>query len=167
MESINESIKEYAAQLSKGRIQKAYKGIMTFMSELRSYLESKYPDYTAGSLYFGYMDMTYFAFTPADLKNKKLKIAVVYLHEKGAFEVWLAGNNRKIQAEYIASMSSANIGKYKLSQVIPGVDSIIETTLVEKPDFDNPDELKKQIEKKTMEFIKDITSILDEPQGVL
>lgn len=167
MESINESIKEYAAQLSKGRIQKAYKGIMTFMSELRSYLESKYPDYTAGSLYFGYMDMTYFAFTPADLKNKKLKIAVVYLHEKGAFEVWLAGNNREIQAEYIASMSSANIGKYKLSQLIPGVDSIIETTLVEKPDFDNPDELKKQIEKKTMEFIKDITSILDEPQGVL
>ena len=87
MESINESIKEYATQLSKGRIQKAYKGIMTFMSELRSYLESKYPDYTAGNLYFGYMDMTYFAFTPADLKNKKLKIAVVYLHEKGVFEV--------------------------------------------------------------------------------
>ena len=68
MESINESIKEYATQLSKGRIQKAYKGIMTFMSELRSYLESKYPHYTAGNLYFGYMDMTYFAFTPADLK---------------------------------------------------------------------------------------------------
>lgn len=167
MGSINEYIMEYTAQLRKGQIQKAYNGIMTFMSELRSYLASRYPDYTAGSLYFGHMDMTYFAFTPPDLKNKKLKIAVVYLHEKGVFEVWLAGNNRKIQAEYIASMSSANIGKYKLSQVIPGVDSIIESTLVEKPDFDHPEELKKQIEKKTMEFIKDITSILDEPQGVL
>lgn len=167
MESINECIKEYATQLSKGQIQKAYKGIMTFMAELRAYLESGYPDYTAGSLYFGYMDMTYFAFTPANLKNKKLKIAVVYLHEKGVFEVWLAGNNRKIQAEYIELMSSGNIGKYKLSQVIPGVDSIIESTLVEKPDFDHPEELKKQIEKKTMEFIKDITSILDELQGIL
>ncbi|MFZ2378621.1 MAG: hypothetical protein WAW74_04525 [Trichococcus flocculiformis] len=88
MESINECVKEYASQLSKGHIQKAYKGILTFMSELRSYLGNKYPDYTVGSLYFGYMDMTYFAFTPADLKNKKLKIAVVYLHEKGVFEVW-------------------------------------------------------------------------------
>ena len=162
MESINECIKEYAAQLSKGQIQKAYKGILTFMSELRSYLESKYPGYTAGSLYVGYMDMTYFAFTPTDLKTKKLKIALVYLHEKGAFEVWLAGNNRKIQAEYIALMSSENIGKYKLSQVIPGVDSIIESILVEKPDFDHPEALEKQIEKKTMEFIKDIISILDE-----
>ncbi|WP_320164220.1 DUF7000 family protein [uncultured Trichococcus sp.] len=167
MESINEYIKEYTAQLSKGRIQKAYRGIMTFMSALRSYLESRYPDYTVGSLYFGYMDMTYFAFTPADLKNKKLKIAVVYLHEKGVFEVWLAGNNRKIQAEYIALMSSENIGIYKLSQVIPGVDSIIESTLVEKPDFDHPEELKKQIEKKTMAFVKDIISVLDKPQGVL
>ncbi|MGB9342326.1 DUF7000 family protein [Trichococcus sp.] len=167
MEPINEYIKEYATQLRKGQIQKAYKGILTFMSVLRSYLESKYPDYNAGSLYFGYMDMTYFAFTPADLKNKKLKIAVVYLHEKGVFEVWLAGINRKIQGEYIALMSRENIGKYKLSQVIPGVDSIIESTLVEKPDFDHPEELKKQIEKKAMEFIKDIISILDEPQGVL
>jgi len=167
MEPINEYIMEYTAQLRKGQIQKAYKGIMIFMSELRSYLESGYPDYTAGSLYIGYMDMTYFAFTPTDLKNKKLKIAVVYLHEKGVFEVWLAGNNRKIQAEHIALMHNKNITKYKLSQVIPGVDSIIESILVEKPDFDHPEALKKQIEKKAMEFIRDITSILDEPQGVL
>lgn len=164
MESINKCIKEYTAQLRKGQIQKAYKGIMTFMSELRSYLESGYPDFTAGSLYSGYMDMTYFAFTPPDLKNKKLKIAVVYLHEKGVFEVWLAGNNRKIQAEYIALMSRENIGKYKLSQVIPGVDSIIESILVEKPDFDHPDALTQQIENKMMAFVKNILSILDEPK---
>ena len=62
-------------------------------------------------------------------------------------------------------MGSENIGKYILSEVIPGVDSIIESTLVEKPDFDHPDELKKQIEKKTMAFVKDILSILDETQG--
>lgn len=166
MGSINEYIMEYTAQLRKGQIQKAYNGIMTFMSELRSYLASRYPDYTAGSLYFGHMDMTYFAFTPPDLKNKKLKIAVVYLHEKGVFEVWLAGNNRKIQAEYIALMSRENIGEYKLSQVNPGVDSIIESILVEKPDFDHPEALKQQIEKMTMEFVKDILSILYESKRV-
>lgn len=162
MEPINEYIMEYTAQLRKGQIQKAYKGIMTFMAELRAYLESEYPDHTAGSLYFGYMDMTYFAFTPTDLKNKRLKIAVVYLHEKNVFEVWLAGTNRNIQAEYIALMSCENIGEYKLSQAIPGVDSIMESTLVQEPDFDHPEELMKKIEKKTMAFVKDIISILDE-----
>ncbi len=118
---------------------------MTFMSGLRTYLESMYPDYTASSLYFGYMDMTYFAFTPYDLKNKRLKIAIIYLHEQGEFEVWLSGSNRKIQAEYIKLLSGKNLGKYKLSQTLSGVDSIIESTLAEQPDFDHPEELKKHI----------------------
>lgn len=65
MDSFNNHVREYTIQLSKGQIQKAYKGIMTFMSGLRTYLESMYPEYTASALYFGYMDMTYFAFTPS------------------------------------------------------------------------------------------------------
>ena len=159
MDSLNNHVREYTVQLSKGQIQKAYKGIMTFMSGLSTYLETMHPDYSASSLYFGYMDMTYFAFTPSDLKNKKLKIAIVYLHEQGRFEVWLGGSNRKIQAEYIKLLSGKNLGKYKLSQALPGVDSIIESTLAEQPDFDHPEELKTHIERKTIEFINDITSI--------
>lgn len=161
MESLNNQIQEYRIQLSKGQIQKAYKGIMKFVSGLSTYLKGRHPDYTVSALYFGYMDMTYFAFTPADMMNKKLKIAIVYLHEQSRFEVWLGGSNRKIQAEYIELLKHKNIGKYKLSQVLPGVDSIIESTLVEKPDFDYPDELKKQIEMKTIEFVNDINSILN------
>ena len=134
---------------------------MIFMSGLKTYLEKEYSSYVTSALYFGYMDMTYFAFTPTFLKKKKLKIAIVFLHEQGRFEVWLGGSNRKIQAEYIERISHKNIGKYKLSQVLPGVDSIMESNLVEKPDFDHPEVLKKQIERKTIEFINDITSILD------
>ena len=162
MDSLNNHVREYTIQLNKGQIQKAYKGIMTFMSGLRTYLKSMYSEYTTSALYFGYMDMTYFAFTPSDLKNKKLKIAIVYLHEQGRFEVWLGGSNRKIQAEYIKLLSGKNLGKYKLSQALPGVDSIIESTLAEQPDFDHPEELKKHIERKTIEFVNDITSILNE-----
>jgi hypothetical protein len=162
MESLNDHVQEYKNQLSKGQIQKAYKGIMTFMSGLSKYLGGRYPEFIVSSLYFGYMDMTYFAFTPFNLKNKKLKIAVVYLHEEGRFEVWLGGSNRKIQAEYINLMRHKNIGKYKLSQVLPGVDSIIESILVEKPDFDHPEELRKRIETMTLEFANDITAILSE-----
>ncbi len=164
MVSLNKYIQEYSILLSKGQIQKAYKGIMTFMSSLRSYLENSYLDYTVSSLYFGYMDMTYFAFTPNELRNKKLKVAIVYLHENGRFEVWLGGSNRKVQAEYIELMKHKKIGTYKLSQVLPGVDSIIESILLEKPDFDHPEELKLQIEIKTIGFINDIITMLNEPE---
>jgi hypothetical protein len=161
MDSLNNCIREYKTQLSKGQIQKAYKGIMTFMSEMSSYLEKSYPDYTLSALYYGYMDMTYFAFTPAGLRNKKLKIAVVYLHEQNRFEAWLGGSNRKVQAEYIELLSLKNIGKYKLSQVYPGVDSIIESVMVEQPDFDESEELKKQIERMIVEFANDMSALLD------
>lgn len=162
MNLLNNYIKEYRVQLSKGHLQKAYKAIMTFMSGLGSYLEKRYPGHTIGSLYFGYMDMTYFAFTPTCLKDRKLKIAIVYLHEQGRFEAWLGGSNKKIQAEYIELFSGKNLGGYKLSKALPGVDSIMEWILVEQPDFDQPEELKIEIEKKILEFINDIDAMLNE-----
>ena len=160
MESLNALIEEYTAQLRKGQIQKAYKGIMTFMSGLKTYMENRYPEYSASALYFGYMDMTYFAFTPPDFKSKQLKIAIVYMHAQGRFEIWLCGSNRKIQTEYSKRMKQINIEGYQLSRVAPGVDSIIETILVERPDFAHPEELEKQIEKKAIDFINDIARLL-------
>ena len=162
MESLNNIVQEYTKQLSKGQIQKAYRGIMSFMSGLKSHLEQRYPNYSISALYFGYMDMTYFACTPPDLKDKKLKIAIVYLHKEGRFEAWLGGNNRKIQAEFIEWLSEKDIGKHRLSKPVPGVDSIIEVILVEDPDFDKLEELKTQIEVKTIEFINDLITIINE-----
>jgi hypothetical protein len=160
MEKINRFILEYGNQLHKGHIQRAYKGIMTFMSNLSIYLVNSHREFSVSALYPGYMDMTYFAFTPPDLKIKNLKIAIVYLHEQNRFEAWLSGGNRKIQAEYIKLLSYKDTKEYKLSQVLPGVDSIIESTLVDQPDFDNSEELKKLIDVKIIEFTNDMRSLL-------
>ena len=84
------------------------------------------------------------------------------MHEQGRFEAWLGGSNKKIQAEYIELLGGKNIGKYKLSKVLPGVDSIIESILVEQADFVQLEELKMEIEKKILEFINDITAMLNE-----
>lgn len=160
MDSLNQCIHEYTIQLRRGQIQKAYKGIMMFMTGLSQYLQSRYPNHAVSALYFGYMDMTYFAFTPPDLKNRKLKIAIVYLHEEGRFEAWLGGVNRKVQAEFIDLLSQKEVGPYKRSIVSPGVDSILETILVEQPDFEQIDELRQQIEVGTMRFIEDVRAMM-------
>ncbi|WP_446786516.1 DUF7000 family protein [Macellibacteroides fermentans] len=162
MNSLGHCIREYKIQLSKGFIQKAYKEIMSLMSDLRGYLAENYPDFAISSLYFGYMDMTYFAFTPTALRNRKLKVAIVFLHEECRFEVWLAANNREVQADYIELLHHKDTGKYNLSQIQPGVDSIIAASIVKQPDFDNLDELKRQIETKTLAFAEDMIQILNE-----
>ena len=161
MDSMNEHIREYTKALRKGHIQKAYKGIMTFMTDLKSDLERSHPDWVSSALYFGYMDMTYFAFTPPALREKKLKIAIVFLHESCSFEVWLAGNNRRVQAEYIDLLKERDIGEYSLSQVQLGVDSILVSIVAEQPDFDSPEGLKKKIEDSTIRFAEDVMTILD------
>jgi hypothetical protein len=99
--SFNENMIEYRKQLEQGSIRQAYKGLMEYIMDLRIHLQKKYPDYSvSGNIYYGYMDMTYFSFTPEQLKNKKLKIAIVFQHKSTSYEIWLAGYNKQIQTEY-------------------------------------------------------------------
>lgn len=162
MKTMNDHVAEYTRQLQKGQIQQAFKGIMTFMSGLRKTIGKTHPEYSLGAVYFGYMDMTYFALVPEALKKKNLKIAIVYLHEQNKFEAWLAGGNRRVQAEYIGQLKQTKLEKYQLSQVSPGVDSIVEYCLVEQPDFNRDQELMEQIQSRVDEFIRDILPLLGE-----
>jgi hypothetical protein len=161
MESMQENISEYKKQLDKGYIQKAYQGIMQYLMALRSHFEKKYPDYiVSGNIYYGYMDMTYFSCTPESLTRRKLKIAIVFIHEKIQFEVWLAGYNRQAQSKYWKLFAESNWNKYRIPSNIKGIDSIVEYTVAGSPDFDNLDTLMKQIEQGTMTFINDIEDFL-------
>lgn len=162
MPSLNEDMMEYTEQLRKGQIQRAYRGIQTFMSKLKIYVDNRYNDYKVSELYVGYMDMTYFAVTPSALKDKQLKIAVVYLHEQNRFELWLAGRNRQVQAAYIEFFHSKDLGSYRLSEMNPGVDSIIEGQIFEHPDFENSEGLMLEIEQKLTRFIDDILLLVEE-----
>ena len=74
-------MQEYKRQLEKGAIQVAYKGLMEYIMELRTHLHNKYPDYFVSSVYYGYMDMTYISFFPKSLKDRNLKVAVVFIHQ--------------------------------------------------------------------------------------
>ena len=97
----HESMNEYKRQLEKGAIQEAYRGLMDYFNALRVYFEKKYPDHSvSGSVYYGYVDMTYFAIFPKSFKRRKLKVGIVFLHEAFRFEVWLFGNNKNVQAKY-------------------------------------------------------------------
>ncbi|MCX6224747.1 MAG: hypothetical protein NTV01_08365 [Bacteroidia bacterium] len=163
MKSLNENIKEYRKQIEKGDIKEAYKGLMEYIMDLRLYFEKKYSDYyVSGSIYYGYMDMTYFSFFPESLKSKKLKIAIVFIHDTVRFEVWLAGYNKQVQTKYWKLFKESGWNKYSIPSTTKGFDSIVEHILVDDPDFNDLDALTKQIEKGTLIFIKDVMTFLSE-----
>ncbi|NLG16189.1 MAG: hypothetical protein GX556_02525 [Fibrobacter sp.] len=163
MDSFLENIKEYKKQMEKGAVQAAYKGLMKYIMDLKTYFKTRYPEYfVSGSIYYGYMDMTYFSFFPEVLKERKLKVAVVFLHDKFRFEVWLAGYNKQIQKKFWNLMREKNWKKYRLVTSLKGSDSIAEHILADNPDFSNLDNLTKTIEKRILMFIQDIVSFLSD-----
>ena len=160
MESLPDLINEYRKQLEKGVIQEAYRGLMEYVMDLRTHFSKKYPDFAPGNIYQGYMDMTYFPIFPKGLTSRKLKIAVVLIHDTIKFEVWLAAQNKQIQKEYRKLFKEGDWSKYRISAATKGVDSIMEYTLADTPDFTGLDELTKQIEQGTLNFINDIEIFL-------
>ena len=82
MKTLNQLISEYTSHLQQGDLQAAYKGILNYLGILRSEFVRKYPDYEIGSIYQGYMDMSYFSLNTKQLKEKGLKIAIVLLTQE-------------------------------------------------------------------------------------
>lgn len=161
MPTFNDSMTEYKKQMQLGVINQAYQGLMDYLLGLRNTLTTKHPEYAgSGSFYFGYMDMTYFPLFPPVLKQRNLKIAIVFLHQEFRFELWLAGTNKAVQKQTWQAFRAAGWEKYQLVESLAGRDAVIEHILVDSPDFSDVDALTQRIETETLQFIHDIEEFL-------
>jgi hypothetical protein len=104
--------------------------------------------------------MTYFALFPEPLKSRKLKIAIVFIHEAVKFEAWLAGYNKQVQTKYWTLFKESGWNKYRIPLSIKGMDSIVEYTLADAPDFSDTDSLTARIESRILNFTGDIEGFL-------
>jgi hypothetical protein len=160
MHSIQEDMEELRKQLGKGSIPKAYRALLSYMMGLRTHFQNSYPGFAVSGLYQGYMDMTYFALVPPSLKQRDLKIAIVFNYDAFRFEAWLAGSNRKVQRQYWELFEDSQWPAYRVVTPARGIDSIIECDLVKDFDFSDPYALTSRIEMATVAFIDDIERFL-------
>ena len=157
----HETMEEYRQLLQKGAVQQAYRGLMQYILDLRAHLKHKYPDHSvSSSLYQGTMDMTYFAFTPGSLRERNLKIAIVFVHEAFRFEVWLAGANKQVQGATWRLFRESGWDQYPVVPTTEGMDAIVEHVLAEDPDWQDLDALTARIEEGTLRFIADVEGFL-------
>lgn len=160
MGSFQENIQYFKQEIENGYITDAYKELMDYIMDLRVYFKNKYPAFYVSGIYQGYMDMTYFSFSPESLKSNKLKIAIVFLYDKFRFEVWLAGYNKNVQNKYWELFKENDWNKYNIPSTTKGADSIMEYILVENPDCSDLDNLTHQIETSTFDFINDVLEFI-------
>lgn len=161
MDSLQENMTEFRKQLERGAIQKAFQGLMHYMMSLKKHFNDNYPDFSVpGSIYYGYMDMTYFSIVPRSWKERDLKIAIVFVYDSFRFEVWLSGRNQQVLGKYWEIFKESGWDRYKIAAQGKWADSVLEHILVENPDFSNLETLTRQIDQKTLIFIKDVDSFL-------
>jgi hypothetical protein len=161
MGSFAESMNEFRKLLQEGEIQEAYQGLMAYFRDLRAHFKSEHPTYpVSGSIYYGYMDMTYFAIFPEALKSRDLKIAIVFVYETFRFEVWLSGANRDVQAKYWRLVKDSGWDRYHLASDPRKEDYVIGHVLAADPDFGDLQKLTKRIEGGTLAFIREVEGFL-------
>ena len=157
----HESMSEYRRQMDLGVISQAYRALMEYMMDLRGHFERSYPDSVVSvNIYPWYMDMTYFSFTPGSLHSRKLKGAVVFIHETCRFEVWLAAVNKRVQAEYWNLLKERNWTTYPLSPAVQGFDAITVHVISRDPDFRDLPALTRHIETGVLQVIGEVENFL-------
>ena len=144
---INARISAYQEQIKKGDMQKTYNFLLKYVMQVKASLEKSFSQaYSFGNISPGYLDFSYFPFYNAYLRERKLRFGIVLNHSEMRFELWLMGQNKKIQEEYWGSLkaSSWNQGRTTMPQY-----ALLETILIDHPDFEATDALTADITSRT------------------
>lgn len=147
-------------QACKAPLSQAYKLILQTLTSCGKEMQNRYPDLEVSALYPGYLDMSYIAVTTQELKKHQLKLALVYLHEKGAFELWLAGRNRSIQSNVREMVRGKLPSIYEVVEEAKGEDAIVRYRYPSMPDFSDSAQLLAQITGMIHTMLQDLTPFL-------
>lgn len=156
--SLNYFVSAYKEILKNGDVQVAYAKLVKYVQTLKTVFSKDLSDtYSVGAVFQGYMDYTYFYLSNDFLKDKRLKLGLVFNHAHIRFEVWLLGQTKDAQAKYWKLLRNT---KWINGSEMPQY-SIFEVVLVNNPDFDDLDKLTENIKNKLISVAEDIfTSIL-------
>ncbi|KJD34393.1 hypothetical protein PK35_00895 [Tamlana nanhaiensis] len=153
------SIENYIKLIHSEEGRKGYKSLMQYLMQLRTHFANTFKnEISVGSFYQGFMDMTYFPITTPVLKAHKLKVGVVFNHERIQFELWLVGQNKKVNKQYYSYFLDKNFTNYKLSET--NQESIINYSALKSPNFNNLNEITNSIENQTLQFINSVEGFL-------
>lgn len=161
MDATRDDLDTFRRQLEQGALPRAYRALVTFMLDLRAHSASSY---AVSRLYQGYLDMTYFALFPPALKQRDLKIAIVFNYAAFRFEAWLAASNRTVQRHTWELFQDGSWAEYRLVAPAKGIDSILECDLAPGSALADPGALTARIETATATFIAAIERYLSERQ---
>lgn len=140
--SLNSRISSYKKTFASGEIQEIYQSLVSIVQSLRTEFAKKYKgEFSVASVMHGYIDFTYFYLQNDYLKSHRLKLAIVFNHQRANFELWLLGQTKDVQIRYWEKLKGV---PWVNPETMPEY-SIFEVTLLADPDFDNIQMLSESV----------------------
>ena len=139
-----------------------YSQLIGFMRELRKFFHKQYgTQFKLGKIYQGDPNYSYFSLTTEELKKVKLKLVIILNHKLMQVEICLSGQNKEVRKNYWKFFKGSDWDKYHLAESIDKSLSIIDHTIIKKPDFNDKKNLIKEIEKESFIFINELLIVLE------
>lgn len=154
---LNERARFYQQQLIDGQLQQTYEELVKYLHKLSHYLSKHYNDFKFGNVSPGYLDFTYFPLFNEYLRKYQLRFGIVLNHKQMRFELWLMGQNADIQQQFWQQLKTS---RWNQSQTTMPKYSVLETVLVEQPDFESLDILSAQIGRVAFTQVEEIITHL-------
>lgn len=157
-------LETYKSLLATTELQLGYQEFIKLFRFLRIELEKELPDFSfSGNIVENNMDFAYFQLTDTDLREKGVKIQVVFVHKSFRFEVWVSGYNRKIQRYYYEKLKNKPL-KYYLNDNPERIDYIFKAKIEKNIELHSGDIVISKIKPVVLEMItfmkNDIDNIL-------
>lgn len=165
MPSKRESMETFRRLLDAGSVQASYRALLSFMAGLRQHFGKRLGDSAVSSLYQGQMDITYFALFPPALRERNLKIGIVFNYDAFRFEAWLLGRNRQAQRQCWDLVKGSAWPGCRVVAPAKGAFSILECDLASDFDLDDAARLTARIERRARDFIDRIERFLAAQPG--
>ena len=108
------------------------------------------------------MDYSYFSFFNDYLRNKKLRFGIVLNHREMRFELWLLGQNKKIQDSYWDILKTS---PWNQCHTTKPQYAELEIILIDNPNFEKLDELTANILNKAVAAVDSVIAYLREQDG--
>ena len=80
--SLNNCVAAYCRAVRQDDLPRAYRGILAALMAFKAGWEAAHPEDSVGSLYQGYLDMSFVAVAPAAFGTRRLKISLVFVIKK-------------------------------------------------------------------------------------
>ena len=143
----------YKNLLLTTELQLFYQEFIKLFRFLRIELEKELPNFSFSSnIVENNMDFSYFQLTDPDLKEKGIKIQIVFVHKDFRFEIWASGYNRKIQSRYYNHLKNQSM-KYYLNNNPEKIDYILKAEIEKDIELDNGEIVISKIKHVVLEMV--------------